>query len=247
MKFNKNIIFLMFIILISACQPKEQIEITEPLESTGSGLLEIETFPNDAEIFVDRLNSGKSPITLNNIAAGSHNIVIKKEGYEDFTKDVIIEAGKKTFLEARLVLKQVEVTEPIEKQVEEDIVEEEEIETLTEDLKAKSTVNIGTKFLLYYDFSQGQFADKRNFEQDTFSKRYKQHLIFTRINPINIKTIDKNIDDVKKEDCIGIRGQFEWLYSGQTLCVITKENEIAAIGGVWQETENAELTWKLFS
>ena len=52
---------------------------------------------------------------------------------------------------------------------------------------------------------------------------------------------------MEKEDCVGIKGQFEWLYSGQSLCVITKENEIAAIGGVWDDTENAELTYKLFS
>jgi len=80
-----------------------------------------------------------------------------------------------------------------------------------------------------------------------FQKRYDTYFIFTRINPVNIKTIDKNIDEVEKEDCSSIKGQFEWLYSGQSLCIITKENKIAAIGGEWENTENAELTWKILS
>jgi len=253
LKFNNNLLYLIIaviVVLMLIFAQRREVEVVEEVEeSVGSGFLEIETFPSDAEIFMDGDYKGKSHITLNNIPSGTHNIVIKNGGYEDFVSQVTIEPGKKTFLEARLVLEQVEekieVRQPIEEQVEEDIVEQDG--TLTEDLKSKGTVNIGTKFLLYYDFSEGEFADKRNFEQDVFSKRYKQHLIFTRINPINIKTIDKSIDDVEKEDCIGIKGQFEWLYSGQSLCVITKENEIAAIGGVWQETENEELTYKLFS
>ena len=52
---------------------------------------------------------------------------------------------------------------------------------------------------------------------------------------------------VEKEGCMGKKGQYEWLYSGQSLCVTTKEGQIAAIGGTWQETENTDLKWKLFS
>ncbi|MCH8003443.1 MAG: PEGA domain-containing protein [Nanoarchaeota archaeon] len=261
-KFNNNILYLIIaiiviLLLIFGRQTREKIEIIDEVsqvieESTGSGFLEIETFPSDAEIFIDGVSSGVSPTTIYNVDAGSHNVVIKKEGYEDFTSEVNIEAGRKTYLESRLIVKVVKEEEETPDTVDEkeeivEIVEEENEETLTEDLKAIGTVNIGNKFLLYYDFSEGEFTEKRNFEQDIFSKRYKTYLVFTRFNPINVKTIDKSIDDVEKEDCVGIKGQFEWLYSGQSLCVITKENEIAAIGGVWDDTENAELTYKLFS
>lgn len=248
------IVILVILMFIFGKRGGEEIEVLEEEliseESAGSGFLEIETFPGDAEIYVDRLYSGDSPTTLYNVPAGLRNIIIKKEGYEDFISDVSIGAGKKTFLEARLVLipvaeEDVEIIGAIEEEAEVIEVVEEEIPAETP--KADNMVNIGNKFLLYYDFSEGEFADKRNFEQDVFSKRYAKHLVFTRINPVNIKTIDKNIDDVEKVDCAGVKGQFEFLNSGQSLCVITKENNIVALGGTWDDTENAELKWKVFS
>jgi len=261
LKFNSNLIYLIIVILVVLMlflgqRRGGEVEVVEEAEeSVGSGFLEIETSPSDAEIFLDGAYSGNSPITLNNVAAGLHNVVIKKEGYEDVIKEVNVGAGRKAFLEASLVLMVVEEKEEtvdiaeekeeIVEGVEEEIIVEEE--TSTEALESGDKINIGTKFLLYYDFSEGKFTDKRNFEQDTFSKRYKTYLVFTRLNPVNIKTISKGIDDVEKEDCAGIKGQFEWLYSGQSLCVITKEGQIAAIGGTWEDTENAELTFKVFS
>ena len=249
-KSDNNIIFLIIFIIIILIfifgrQTKEEIETIEDEiveESVGSGFLEIETLPSNAEIFMDNIYNGKSPITLYNVPIGPHNIVIKKKGYEDFISEVNIDAGRKTFLEADLVLIPTfeEKPEIIE------IVEEEE-EILIGTLKASGTVNIGKKFLLYYDFSEGEFINNKQLDLDVFSKRYNTHIVFTRFNPANIKTIDKSIENVKKEDCIDIKGQFEFLYSGQSLCVITKENEIVAIGGEWENTENAELKWKLFS
>ena len=248
LKFNNYIFYLIIIIiviliLIFGTQRDKQTEVAEEVEeSVGSGFLEVQTFPSEAEIFIDDVYSGKSPVTLYNVPAGSHNVVIKKSGYEDFISGISIEAGKKFFLEARLTATSVveEETEIIET---DDEMGEEKEETL-EDI---NVINIGNKFLLYYDFSEGEFADKRNYEQDIFSKRYADHLVFTRLDIVNIKTIDKKIDDVEKDDCIGIRGQYEWLYSGQSLCVITKEGLIVTIGGTWEDTINAELSWKVFS
>ena len=256
LKFNNNLIYLIIVVIVVIMLflgqrrggEAEVVEETE--ESAGSGFLEIETSPSDAEIFLDGTYRGNSPITLNNVAAGLHNVVIKKEGYEEVIKEVNVDAGRKAFLEERLVQKVVE-----EKEEGVDVIEEEAevIETVEEEVETSvetsedNIINVGSKFLLYYDFSEGEFTDKRSFEQDTFSKRYKTYLIFTRINPVNIKTISKGIDDVEKEDCAGIKGQFEWLYSGQSLCVITKEGQIAAVGGNWEDTENAELTFKVFS
>jgi len=257
-KFNINILYLIIAIIVVLMlifgQRKEEF-IKEDIiiigeESIGSGFLEIETIPSSSEIFIDGVSRGISPITIYNVDAGPHNVIIKKEGYEDFTSEVKIDAGRKTFLESRLVL----IT-PIEEKLKpmeliEDGIDSEEIveeEAQTDDLIVKGIVNIGSKFIIYYDFSEGEFAENRNFEQDTFSKRYSQYLIFTRINPIKIKTINKDIEEVQREDCVGINGQYEWLYSGQSLCIITKENNVGAIGGLWDDTENAELTYKIFS
>jgi len=238
--------------LIFGRQGDEKAEIIENTDSTGSGFLEIEIFPGGGDIFIDNVHSGKSPTTLYNIPIGSYNVVVKKDGYEDFSKEVDVEAGRKTFVEGRLALMQVieeQVTDIMDGDVEaigiiEEVIEEEE--TLTE-ASENNTINIGSKFLLYYDFIDGKFEDKRNFEQDVFSKRFEKYLVFTRLYPVNIKTVGKGIDEIVKEDCLGIRGEFENLFSEESLCVITKENDIFAVGGYWENTENAELTYKLFS
>ena len=257
-KFNNNLIYLAIVIivilmLVFGRRGGEEIEVLEENlgleESAGSGFLEIETFPSDAEIFLDDDYNGKSPLTIYNVPAGIHNVVIKRDGYEDFVSEVSLEAGRKAFLEASLVLTEVEEKPQVTDIIEGDaevigvIEEKKDEETLTEPLKC---VNIGKKFLLYYDFSERKFTDKRNFDQDIFSKRYAKHLVFTGFNPVNIKTIDKSIDNVEKEDCAGIKGQFEFLNSGQSLCVITKEDNIVALGGTWGDTKDAELKWKVF-
>ena len=116
-KFNSNIIYLIIAIivilmLILGRKGGEDIEVLEEdlglEESAGSGFLEIETFPSGAEIFLDKDYNGKSPLTIYNILVGIHNVVIKKEGYKGFVSEVVIDAGKKTFLESSLVLTAVE-------------------------------------------------------------------------------------------------------------------------------------------
>ena len=139
----------------------------------------------------------------------------------------------------------IEVVEIIEEGDEVIEIVEEEEEALAYP-KVGNIINIGSKVLLYYDFSEREFVSNRQPNSDIFSKRYAKHFVFTRFNPVNIKAIDKGIDKVEKEDCVGVIGQFEWLYSGQSLCVITKENNIVALGGTWGDTLNAELSWKTF-
>ena len=251
-KINNNIIyvvivFIVVLMIVLRPQTSEFIETEkEEIETTGSGFLEVETFPSDADIFVDGIYSGKSPDTLYNIAAGTHNVVIKKDGYDDFVKEISVEAGRKTFLEAKLEL--LQVVEEVETEIIDESPQTLEVieETSAEDLES-SLVNIGEKFTLYYDFSEGEFLDNRQLSSDVFSKRYQKHLIFTRFNPVNIKVINKNINEVEREDCIGTIGQLAWLYSKQSLCVITIEGNVAAVGGTWEETKNAELIWKLLS
>lgn len=238
------IVILLFIFQFQKAtqeKPKEQIEITE--ESWGSGFLAVETLPSNADVFMDNVYSGKSPLTLSNVPAGSHKIVIKKGGYGDFTSDINIEAGRKTFLEAELVL----IPTAEEEAGMAGVAEEKKEETETGTLKANGIANVGERFALYYDFSEGKTTDIRQINSDVFSKRFSSYFVFTRFDPVSIKTIDKSIDNAKKEDCIGIKGQLEYLRSGQSLCVITKEDEIVALGGTWDLTQNAKLTWKMFS
>ena len=237
------ILLIIFSVFISSCQPRQQIAIGEEAEeSAGSGFLDIGTSPSQADVFMNNIYNGKSPITLNNVAVGRHNIIIKKEGYEDFITEINIEAGRKTILETSLVLIPIVEEEPeiIE------VVEEETEEIKAVAMEGNGVVNLGDEFVIYFDFSEGKFTENRQFDSDVFSKRFDKHLVFTRFDPVNIKMIDKSIENVKKEDCINVKGQLELLNSGQSLCVLTKEGIIAALGGTWENTENAKLAWKLF-
>jgi len=245
MKSSDGIIFLLvltilILIIIFEVSQNREIETLDEIieESVGSGLIEIETFPSDAEIFVDDVYGGMSPKTLFNIRLGSHKIIIKKEGYEDFIKEINVEAGRKAFLEANLILISEEQPETIE------VIEEKEI-VGTETLD--NVIKIGNEFLFYYDFSEKKFTSDRLVDSDIISRIYGNYFVFTRSSPVNIKPIGKNINDVEKEDCVDIKGQFENLHSGESMCVLTKDNEIVAIGGEWENIRNAKLIWKLLS
>ena len=257
---------IVILMLIFGKSGREDIETLEKGlglgENAGSGFLEVETFPGDAEIYVDGILKGKSPGTLYNIPAGMHNIVIKKEGYGDYIADVNVEAGKKAFIEAELaaeIIEEQDILEEIpeaEEIIEEAIEETKPIEAIEEEqekiaeepegLEGKNIINIGKKLQFYYDFSDGKFTDASSINSDVFSRRFDTYLVFTRFSPVNIKAINKKIENVNKEDCIGVKGTFEYLYSGRSMCIITKEGQIAAIGGYWENTENANLSWKVF-
>ena len=229
------LIAIIVILILFLNQPKDKTEEIIAEEDIGSGFLEVGTFPSYADIYIDGILKGKSPDTIYNVPAGMHNIAIKKEGYQDYSVDVNVEAGKKAFIEANLVA-EVEV----KKEEKENIAQE------PSGLEGGNTINIGAKLQFYYDFGDGKFTDVSSIDSDVFSRRFDTYLVFTRFSPVNIKAVNKKIENVNKEDCINVKGTFEYLYSGRSLCIITKEGQIAAIGGYWENTENAELSWKVF-
>lgn len=193
-----------------------------------------------------------------------HEILIKKDGYEELAKQIEVNAGRRTSVEAKLIIRIAEKEEILEQTIpnedeklpiipdEAAEIPAEKDETVQEEIDVEDSTSgkiyLGVKFLLYYDFSSRKFDGARLEDYDIFSKRYKDHLTFTRNNPAQMKIINKNIADVEKMDCEGISGGYGQLYSGQSVCVITKEGLAAAVGGSWSEnTENAELIWKVFS
>ncbi len=46
------------------------------------GLILAESFPSDADVVVDNVFRGKTPVLMTDVPSGQHRIVIKKEGYE---------------------------------------------------------------------------------------------------------------------------------------------------------------------
>ncbi len=68
-------------------------EITEKLIPI-CGKLELASKPESASVHIDGVYHGISPITLDSIIIGHHNIKLEKEGYEATDLDIVIEAGK---------------------------------------------------------------------------------------------------------------------------------------------------------
>lgn len=66
------------------------------------GSLNITTTPSGADVYIDGKYIGKTPYNINQLMVGSHNLEIKKSGYEDWSKNLKIEEGKTTYENIKL-------------------------------------------------------------------------------------------------------------------------------------------------
>ncbi len=242
MKIKYYLLFLVTVFFIYGCVEVEELPAVE--EEKGSGILIVNSVPAGANVFLNNEFKGKAPLTFYGLEAGSYDVLVKKEGYESYSTVVSVDAGKRAEVDAYLdEIKKIIIEEP-EGEVAE--AEEKEDEVLAEGGK-KEIINLGSGMIKYYDFSEGKFTDKLMASADVFSKRYTTHLAFTRYSNVNVKVVDKNIRDVKEEDCVNVLGSLGLLKSGQSLCINTREGLTAAIGGEWGETKDAVLEWKVFN
>ena len=108
----------------------------------------------------------------------------------------------------------------------------------------------------YVDFSKGQIFKDEVSDNDLKIKLYAKasgYDYFRVESPTsNLWIIEKGITDAGRADCmekIALANAYGSLKSGQTLCVKTKENNIALLGGYWQglPAESTELSWKYYS
>jgi PKD repeat protein len=58
--------------------------------TTATGTLEISSTPDGALVFIDNSMKGITPVTLTDTAPGSHVLLIRKEGYDDYTRTLTI-------------------------------------------------------------------------------------------------------------------------------------------------------------
>ncbi len=68
-----------------------------------SGMLSISSTPTGSQVYVDSVSMGVTPITLDNIAPGSHLVEIKSPGYLTFSLQVTVNAGETTSLSPNMV------------------------------------------------------------------------------------------------------------------------------------------------
>jgi hypothetical protein len=86
---------------------RDALRTTAPSGSFGS--LSVTTDPAGATIFIDGVQQGISPATISGLSAGSHTLLLKRDGYQDLTLPVTIIAGSTQYYSSAL-LKSGEVT-----------------------------------------------------------------------------------------------------------------------------------------
>ncbi|MBP1928325.1 hypothetical protein J2741_000872 [Methanolinea mesophila] len=71
--------------------------------TTTLGTLAISSSPSAAEVYVDNVFRGYSPLTLNDISPGSHAITLRLAGYQDWQGNVQVSAGQTTSVQGTLI------------------------------------------------------------------------------------------------------------------------------------------------
>ena len=204
-----------------------QIKAPEEFQEViDTGVLAVESAPSEAQVYVDDELKGQTPLTLYNFPAGTHIIVVKKEGYADFEKEANVKVGLTEEVDAELM--------PLKSEVKIEAIETkpEEAEALQEKMQSNK-INL-SGFAMYYDFENNLFTKLRSEKSDIFSKKYDTYIHFTSITPAKIKIVKAPLKDVNMADCLNA-GAIGQLYSGQTLCVITAEGNYFAVSGSWDK------------
>jgi len=66
------------------------------------GAVSITSSPSGAYVYMDGVYKGRTPLTLNNVAANSHNIELDLSGYYDWKTTVSVVSGVTRYVDARL-------------------------------------------------------------------------------------------------------------------------------------------------
>jgi len=108
----------------------------------------------------------------------------------------------------------------------------------------------------YIDFSENELALDESTDQDFKIKLYSEAsgYDYFRVESYryDIWIIEKGIGDSKRSDCVekmGDANAYQNLKSSKTLCIQTREKNIALVGGYWKGLPryDTELAWKYYS
>jgi len=98
------LIFSLLIVAVSV------LAIHTPTHKTGAnatsnktGNLNVTSNPSGANVFVDGISRGLTPIYITGLSVGKHSVLLTKESFKDYKKTVSISAGRTTKLNAKLV------------------------------------------------------------------------------------------------------------------------------------------------
>ncbi len=90
-KIIKLFCLILLIIIVAGCKP---VQYQETSNGTLTGSLNVESEPNQTEIYIDGLFIGKTPLLITNLSIGNHKLTLKKAKYKDFNQEVNIIPGQ---------------------------------------------------------------------------------------------------------------------------------------------------------
>jgi hypothetical protein len=71
-------------------------------QDAGRGIY-VKTVPRGAKVFIDGIERGVTPLTIENIVSGTHTILIKKDYYENWERKVSVAGGSRLYIAIDMV------------------------------------------------------------------------------------------------------------------------------------------------
>ena len=68
----------------------------------AKGALSVISDPAGATVFIDNQSAGTTPFTAGDIAAGHHEVILRMNGYQDYSSDILVTAGASGTISATL-------------------------------------------------------------------------------------------------------------------------------------------------
>ncbi len=78
------------------------VKVTATLNPYTSGTLAVTSVPSGAQIMVDNMFRGVSPLTLSDLSPGSHTITLQSAGYQQYQQQIDVVAGTQMTMNAVL-------------------------------------------------------------------------------------------------------------------------------------------------
>jgi len=69
---------------------------------SGTGTLQVSSDPQGANIFLDNVCRGVTPLTITSVETGAHSLLLRLQGYNDYTSSVTISPGQSLQVQAAL-------------------------------------------------------------------------------------------------------------------------------------------------
>ncbi|MCK9335369.1 MAG: PEGA domain-containing protein [Candidatus Cloacimonetes bacterium] len=80
------------------------LSFTTPPGTSLVGSIQVNTVPSGAFVYLDNVYQGNSPVTLNNVVAGTHSVRVTKSGYQEQVRSVIVTADQTSNVSVSLPL-----------------------------------------------------------------------------------------------------------------------------------------------